>query len=312
LVQTYDYNFWGNNYVGVARLKDVAPNERVPFLEHSDLTALDQSFVFNMAKKSLIKLNISSIGATAGAIALLASCPSSIQAQQRDSQLFSFAQLPQLPDRGAPSGRRRGGTSRDDCPVLNTPLTALVPGKEMTGDIFNSTSLMASTVAEYPTFWVYVPKMPEKLRSGEFILQNEAGEDIYRTELTLPQKAGAIAITLPSNSQYSLKSDRKYHWYFKVFCSSERLEAGYVYVDAWIERVALSNKLKNQLQTTSKSQHYRVYLENNIWYDALTSLGKLLKHNPQNDSLKQDWGELLSSIGLSDLIREPIVMKKES
>ena len=59
-----------------------------------------------------------------------------------------------FPDNGAPKkGRRRGGTSRrDGCPKLKTPITALVPGEDN-----NHKSFLASTVAEYPTFWVYVP-----------------------------------------------------------------------------------------------------------------------------------------------------------
>jgi hypothetical protein len=273
-----------------------------------------------MAKKSLMLSNMRLTSTIAGAVAFLASFPIPIQAQQSDytprtakgdRQLFSFAQLPKLPDRGTPSGRRRGGTSRDDCPTTTIPLTALVPGKEVTGEMPNSTSLMAATVAEYPTFWVYIPKLPDRLRSGEFTLQNEAGENLYRTTLTLPKTAGAIEIKIPSKQQYSLKTNQKYHWYFKVFCSQARAEASYVYVDAWVEKVPPSVELKNQLQTTSNIQHYRVYLDNNIWYDALTNLGELLKRNPQNDSFKRDWAQLLASVGLSDLVREPIVMIDE-
>ena len=110
-----------------------------------------------------------------------------------------------FPDEGDPKGRRRGGTSRrEGCPNLKRPITALVPGEET-----NGTSFLASTVAEHPTFWVYVPELPTNLRSGEFVLQDEQENDVWRTPLTLPEKSGAIAINLPPNPQYALKQNSK-------------------------------------------------------------------------------------------------------
>ena len=50
-----------------------------------------------------------------------------------DSAGIYFAQQPKFPDNGAPTGRRRGGTSRDGCPTLSKPVTALVPGEETLG-----------------------------------------------------------------------------------------------------------------------------------------------------------------------------------
>ena len=111
-------------------------------------------------------------------------------------------------------GRRRGGTShREGCPKLKMPITALVPGQKT-----NNKSFSASTVSEYPTFWVYVPELPMNLSAGELVLQDEEGNDVFRTPITLPRKPGAIAITLPPNPQYALKEDLKYHWYFQVYC----------------------------------------------------------------------------------------------
>lgn len=232
-----------------------------------------------------------------------------------DSAHIHFAQLPKLPDNGAPTGRRRGGTSRDGCPTLNTPITALVPGEETSGSSQAGTdpksiskSFLASTVAEHPTFWFYVPNLPAHARSGEFVLQNEAGDDVYRTPLVLPQKPGVISISLPQNPQYSLKTDNKYHWYFKVYCGNPQETPEYFFVDGEVQRVALTRVLESQLNT-AKSGKYRVYAANNIWYDALTNLADLLSTDSQNPMLAEDWADLLKSVGLQDLAQAPIVQR---
>ncbi|ACC81654.1 DUF928 domain-containing protein [Nostoc punctiforme] len=214
---------------------------------------------------------------------------------------------PKLPDNGAPIGRRRGGTSRNDCPAVNIPVTALVPGKEASGDSQDSASFLASTISEHPTFWVYTPELPNNARSGEFILQNEVGEDIYQKSLTLPQTASFIAISLPSSPKYSLQIGKKYHWYFKIYCGKPEPETGYFYVDAWIERIALTNDLDLKLKM-QKSLKYITYFEQNIWYNALTNLGEQIRSNSQNNNFKTDWVNFLKSIDLQDISQEPVVI----
>lgn len=211
-----------------------------------------------------------------------------------------------LPSRGAPLGRRRGGTSRNGCPAIDVPLTALVPGKETATELSPSSSFLASTVSEHPTFWLYIPQLPDKLRTGEFILQTETGEDLERAQIKLPSTAGAIAIALSSNAQYSLATGQKYHWYFKIYCGEPTPDSDYIFVDAWIEKVALSPELEIQLQIPQKPD-YLVYSDQHIWYDALTSLGKQIQTNPNNNELKTDWHNLLRMVELCHLGNYPIV-----
>ncbi|MEH1770585.1 DUF928 domain-containing protein [Nostoc sp.] len=257
-----------------------------------------------MSLRYIVPLAIASLASYAfpmqAKVANLVTTPVSRQQNQ-------LVQKPTLPDNGAPTGRRRGGTSRSDCPALNIPVTALVPGKEAVGDFQDSTSFLASTISEHPTFWVYTPKVPNSDRSGEFVLQNEAGDDIYRKVLTLPPTAAIIGITLPSIPKYSLKTGKKYHWYFTVYCGKPEPETGYFFVDAWIERVALTKDLEFKLEMP-KSQNYLTYFDQNIWYDALTNLGEQFRANSQNNHLKTDWINFLKSIGLQDIAQEPVVM----
>lgn len=252
---------------------------------------------------------------------IFTTCPLLVRAQLTesvnnplDSARIHFAQL-KFPDNGAPTGRRRGGTGRDGCPALNKPLTALVPGEETSGSDQGgispkiiSKSFLASTVAEYPTFWVYVPQMPVIKNFGEFVLQNEAEDDVYRTPLTLPGKPGITSISLPRSPQYSLETGKKYRWYFKIYCGALQKAPEYFFVDGWVQRVVLTRDLESQLKM-AKSREYMVYATNNIWYDALTNLAELRHNDSQNAILDQHWADLLKAVGLQDLAQAAIVQR---
>ncbi|GAA6617168.1 DUF928 domain-containing protein [Scytonema sp. NUACC26] len=209
-----------------------------------------------------------------------------------------------FPRNGAPTGRRQGGARRNGCPNLNQSVTALVPGERTVND--ESVSFLALTVSEYPTFWVYVPELPTNLRFGEFIFQDEKGKNIYQTALTLPEKSGVIGITLPQNPQYALKQNNKYQWYFKVYCGEPENTSDYYYVKAWVQRVALTPNLENQLKA-AKPGKYTVYVVNQIWQDALTNLADMRRINSGSLVLAQDWNDLLKAVGLEEFARAPIV-----
>ncbi|WP_375477662.1 DUF928 domain-containing protein [uncultured Nostoc sp.] len=223
---------------------------------------------------------------------------------------------PNFPDNGIPTGRRKGGTSRDACSVLSMPVTAIVPGEETFSSVqkgtllqtqtISSKSFLALTVSEYPTFWFYIPNLPPNLHSAEFVLLNEIEDDIYRIRLTLPEKPGFISISLPQQQKFSLDVNKNYHWYLKVYCSDLRKTSGYFYIDGLVQRVALTHELESQLKAV-KSREYIAYIANNIWYDAITNLASLRSTNLQNDILQKDWANLLKSVGLQDIAEEPIV-----
>lgn len=231
-----------------------------------------------------------------------AQLPNSIQNTVKNSHFQSFQQ-PKLPRNGAPTGRRRAGAGRNpECPNSLTRLTALVPGDA-------EESFLASTVAENPTFWFYVPQLPQTTRYGEFVLQVLDGKDVqnvYRTPLTLSGKPGIVSITLPSRSQYSLKADKKYRWYFHIYCGDPQKTSDNFYVDGFVQRQVLTEAIDSQLKA-SKSREYIVYSANDIWYDALTNLAQLRRANPQDATINQYWVDLLNVVGLQNIAKEPIV-----
>lgn len=222
---------------------------------------------------------------------------------------------PKFPDRGIPTGRRRGGTSRSECPAVDKFLTAIVPGKEtiktahsspsssselgLQSTFSNSESFLTRTLQKYPNFWLHIPQATASSGRGEFVIQDEQDRDIYRTFFDLPSKSGIVDIKLPEQAQ-PLKVGRKYHWYVKVFCSDEQEQGEYIFVDAWIERVAATPKLERQLSQQNESS-YQIYIENDLWHDAIDSLAKIRQVSPHNSLKKKRWNQLLSNLGLSDL-----------
>ncbi|MGF2039479.1 MAG: DUF928 domain-containing protein [Nostoc sp. CmiVER01] len=239
----------------------------------------------------------------------LISYPTRVLAQvdQLPNQSFvntlSQSKRPNFPDNGAPIGRRKGGTSRDGCTPLNTPITALVPGEEIADE---SKSFLAFTTYEYPTFWVFVPELPKNAVLGEFQLQDENGKNIYKTYLSLPRKASVVDIKLPHNPQSALKINKNYQWYFKVFCGNPQQMPEYFYVNAWIQRVPLNSNLESQLKRT-QSRKYTTYALNQIWQDALTNLATLRRSDPKSQLFTKDWTLLLKDVGLAEFATAPIV-----
>ena len=224
---------------------------------------------------------------------------------------------PELPDRGLPTGRRRGGTSRSECPALDRSLTAIVPGKEtkqtdMSYDeshklmpqtrFSNSESFLTRTLQEYPSFWIYVPELADTSYEAEFILQDDEDRDIYRASFDLPGKSGIFEIKLPPQPENSLRIGQKHHWYVKIFCGEDREKSGYIFVDAWIERIAIFPQLQTQLNQKN-ADRARILIEHNIWHDAIDYLARIRQNNRSQDR----WDRLLTSLSLSDLIDKRIL-----
>ncbi|MDZ4877323.1 MAG: hypothetical protein CLLPBCKN_006758 [Chroococcidiopsis cubana SAG 39.79] len=192
-------------------------------------------------------------------------------------------------------GRRTGGGSRSPCPPIDPPLTALIPENNL-----------GKTVAEHPSFLFYTPYSSQQAQSGEFVLQSEQGEDIYRTGITLPQTPGIVSLNIPSTVA-PLEINQSYRWYFKVYCESPQTSTP-IFVEGWVQRVALTPTLKSQL-LAGKAQDYAIYAANGIWYDALAHLAQLRRTNGVNPQLERSWADLLNTkgVGLELLRQQPIV-----
>ena len=228
------------------------------------------------------------------------------------------------PNRGAPApGQRQGAGSRGPCPDVAKPLTALVPiiqgtsneSNTPTPEITTSDSVLGLTVAEHPTFWFYVPyslNSPPSVLSVEFVLQDEKSKEVYKRVLTTSENSpGVFNFELPSTAP-ALEVGRRYYWNLTISCDnglSQENSWDYgnkAYVDGWVERVELNPSLKTQLEQATPLETVALYAKAGIWHEAVTSLGKLRRENPQKAALMADWNELLKSVDLEAIAQEPI------
>lgn len=193
-------------------------------------------------------------------------------------------------------GDRTGGGSRTPCPRINAPFTtALIPMNNL-----------GKTVAERPTFWFYVPYSPQAASAGEFVLQEENGNEVYRTAFTLPATPGFVSFSTPLAVE-PLKVNKSYRWYFKLYCE-EQISSTPVFVEGWVQRVERTPALERQL-LAAESREDIVYAANGIWYDALNYLAQLRLNNPSNSMLADEWTNLLNAkgVGLAEFSPVPIV-----
>lgn len=199
---------------------------------------------------------------------------------------------------------RRGstGSRADKCdgdPQNLSPfLTGLIPDLDPKDPEDN----WGLTVEEKPQFFVYLP--PTSAREAEFTLQDDEGNDVYRTKLSIVGESGIVRIALPKNIA-SLKTEQNYSWYFTIFCNV-RDRRDNLAVAGGIRRIAVDGNLAEALPKAAERDRYKVYAENGIWYDAVAALAELRQENPNDAALAQEWKKLLESAGLKEIQDSPI------
>lgn len=213
---------------------------------------------------------------------------------------LNFAAPPPPNDLGAPGQRSDGAGSRGcgtlaQAPTLSpdTPLTAIVPVYESA----DSTVVFGMTRAEHPTLWVYTPYGPP--HTARFVLLTQAGEPIHEANVELPESPGVISLSLPATLP-PLEPDEPYHWFFNIYCQSPPPLA---FVEGWLQRNVLPVDVESQLTQLSLREQIQYYAANGLWHDALTTAAAL--HD--GDSHDSSWSELIQSVGLENLVSEPIV-----
>jgi hypothetical protein len=202
------------------------------------------------------------------------------------------------PGSGRP-GRRSDAGSRG-CAVEEAsneaeakPLLALVPIEKTAA----STLIFGKTAATHPTLWFYVPQ--RSATTAVFVLQDQAGQSIYQSDVMIPKTAGMVSLKIPKTVA-PLETGKPYHWYFKLYCRPSSPPDSFV--DGWIQREVLTATLTQQIKTATRSQQVKLYNGNGFWFEALNTAAELRR----KDSSDAEWAKLLGSIGLETLVEEPI------
>jgi hypothetical protein len=199
---------------------------------------------------------------------------------------------------GAPRRVGGAGTRGSGCPVDGKPLTALVPSSQF-----------GVTVADYPTFFVYMPPLSPQASPlpVEFRLEDANGTLLYRTTFQSSGKSGILALTLSPQAGLSpLKVDQDYTWSFSMICTAGDRSRD-VAVEGLMRRVELNPTLKAQVMQASPVRQVELYAEAEIWHDALATLAQLRRNNPSDLVVAQQWQKLLSAADLSNLTQEGLI-----
>ncbi|GET42178.1 DUF928 domain-containing protein [Microseira wollei] len=245
-----------------------------------------------MAMHSYRNLATLSIAIT---LELFIGSPLATWAQSMRSQFPEVAINWTPPNRGTPAqtegaGTRDQGTCAAGETTPNPPLTALMP--------INS---LALTVADRPTFFVYVPATSAKM--AEFVLKDENDDNVFTTKIDLTRESGIVSISLPANAN-PLETGKTYRWYFDLVCNSGKR----IFLDRlMVERVEPSQALQRQLQQAKERDRPDVYAQNGLWYDTLMALAQMRRSPSNNATLTADWKQLLESAGLKEIADKPLI-----
>lgn len=179
-------------------------------------------------------------------------------------------------------------------------LTALIPQ-----------SNIGITLAEYPTFFLYIPKANlARVEKAYLTIINKKEEVVYKKNMKLKTPDSIVNIDFSNTpSLPPLEVGKTYRWSF-VAIFDEGDPSNSAEVTGWIKRVSIDSKLQHKLDTALPQEKPAIYASNGLWYDALTSLAKLRCSYPNNATLSSDWKFLLQQVGLSAIAIKPLAQCK--
>lgn len=212
-----------------------------------------------------------------------------------------ISNLPPAPSTGTPEGTSSAGGTRGEprirrtCNTTNQSLVYLL-----------DSGIRDFTIAAHPIFWLYSPYTVGQIDYLEFTLTEvQTTKKIYSAKVNLRERSGIMGIALPQEKQYALKPNQDYSWSLQVYCFQQENRPEIVF-EGWLRRLPVNSSLQQNL-AAFPSQHYSVYLENNILYDALTNLAQLRQEKPNDPKIITAWNQLLIDLGRKELIPQPIL-----
>jgi hypothetical protein len=201
-------------------------------------------------------------------------------------------------------GRREGGGARGcDAKVMlpETTSTDIRAKKAMMSLV--PAEQGATTVSAYPTFFWYVAATTAPL---EFMLMDEQGQELYKTEFKTNGEAGIISLSLPQTANLPpLEVDKSYRWSFTLLCDQQDQSANIV-MNGWVQRVQPSAELSRQLSAATAPEKSAIYAANGIWHEAIATLADLRYLQPNDAALQAKWDELLASVQLDYWASQPL------
>jgi hypothetical protein len=215
-----------------------------------------------------------------------------------------FKMPPPPPQRGIP-GNRTSAASRDSCPNVERPLTALAP--EYRANPIDR--VWGLTSVERPTLLFYIPYAKPAIQDISFTIQDESDPTntkvVYQNPAIAPTATpGVMRLVLPTSSP-ALAPNKVYHWFLTLNMGCRKGQRP-IFVDGWIQRAQIDANLRDRLERATPAAKVSLYAENGLWYDAIATLASLRATKPQDTTLAQDWQSLLDAIDLGNLASQPL------
>jgi hypothetical protein len=162
------------------------------------------------------------------------------------------------------------------------------------------------TASSNPTFYWYLP--PNNAAAVEFSLRDAEDRELYNTRYllgddSLNQKdSGRImGLQLPiSDSFGGLEIGKEYIWEVVVICELDNpsYQNGAIGV---VERIAITNDLRNKLQNSSVEEQLGLYIDANLWYETVNMMINLRRIKPDDPEVESAWNKLMDSINLPEV-----------
>ena len=168
-------------------------------------------------------------------------------------------------------------------------------------------SKLGLTVSSHPSFMVYVPQTSAK--ALEFALENEEGEGIFQTEVNIENQNGIVRFNLPK-TQPGLEVGKDYRFVISAICQQDG--PNNPFVNGLVRRISPADTaVKNQQGKPKSLEQVILYSESGYWFEALEKLAELKLSQPNNGEINTAWEDLLSSVGLDDISKAPLSIKKQ-
>jgi hypothetical protein len=192
----------------------------------------------------------------------------------------------------------------DPCLVANAKFAALVPY-----------SGVVNTTAEYPTIYWYMPELRAEDAPSpavEFVLKDANEQEVYKATYSLTKTADGIVgapglMSLTVANLYPLQVGQEYYWELAIQCNSQGIDRSEdKSIAGAIKRVEADPTLAQRLQRATPQERVVIYAKAQLWYQALGTLAELRRDRPTDPVLADAWTQLLDSVKLDTISREPL------
>ncbi len=192
---------------------------------------------------------------------------------------------------GFPDKRAGGGTRPVTAACAFSPqeLVALIPD-----------NLLGQTASASPQLLFHVPAI-SRSTAVEFVLRDKSDRQIYATTFSGQGESGMMSLRLPATVQSQLSVDEEYHWYLSVICN-QKDRAHDIVVEGLLKRITPNAALAQQLAQATSLEQVKLYQDNQLWHEALTTLVNLQRSQSSEGELLPLWTGLLESAQLVTLI----------